>query len=226
MQRTAVCFFKLSTESPVSFEKQDVDGKLYVESREFVMQNLGLVYLHAEPRRKLDFVEDVFRRRFAEECDQSSAHELQDLVGSHTDLVHNAMAREIAQNHPTSHWGRKRSASFAAETSTTSSVSLSDMVRLAGGQTEVARLQTTPRIGHTVQNDAIREPQAHFSRISAVSLAAETSWWRLSRRLAPLRIRTWKFLTSKNEAGTPRKQATRIEPYEPFDLSPEAQFPL
>jgi hypothetical protein len=32
-----------------------------------------------------------------------------------------------------------------------------------------------------------------------------------------------KFLDSKNEEGSPPKQATRIEPYEPFDLSEPAQ---
>lgn len=48
MQRTPFCFFKLSTESPVSFTIDDIDKKNYVESREFILQNLGSVYLHAE----------------------------------------------------------------------------------------------------------------------------------------------------------------------------------
>jgi Protein tyrosine and serine/threonine kinase len=62
MQRTSFCFFKLSTESPVSFAKSDIDEKIYVENREFVLQNLGLVYLHAKVAQKLTFIEDVFRR--------------------------------------------------------------------------------------------------------------------------------------------------------------------
>jgi len=65
MQRTPVCFFKLSTESPVSFSKCDIDQKIYVETREFILHNLGLVYLHAETRPKLEFIEDVFRRRLS-----------------------------------------------------------------------------------------------------------------------------------------------------------------
>jgi len=44
MQRTSWCFFKLSTESPVSFSKSDIDNKIYVEGREFTLANLGLVY--------------------------------------------------------------------------------------------------------------------------------------------------------------------------------------
>ena len=65
MQRTPICFFKLSTESPVSFSKSDVDEKIYVENREFILHNLGLVYLHAADQPKLDFIEDVFRRRLS-----------------------------------------------------------------------------------------------------------------------------------------------------------------
>ena len=64
MQRSSCCFFKLSTESPVSFSARDVDEKEYVESREYDLLNLGLVYLGDESDRKLRFIEDVFRRRF------------------------------------------------------------------------------------------------------------------------------------------------------------------
>jgi len=65
MQRTSCCFFKLSTESPVSFSKSDIDNKLYVEGREFTLVNLGLVYLHAGTDEKLEFIEDVFGRRLS-----------------------------------------------------------------------------------------------------------------------------------------------------------------
>ena len=76
MQRTSVCFFKLSTESTVSFAKEDIDKKIYVESREFVLQNLGLVYLHADVDLKLTFIEDVFRRRLKQSKNNLSVREL------------------------------------------------------------------------------------------------------------------------------------------------------
>ena len=41
MHRSADVFFKLSTESPISFERRDIDGKQYVEEREYDLLNLG-----------------------------------------------------------------------------------------------------------------------------------------------------------------------------------------
>ena len=64
MQRSAACFFKLATESPASYESSDVDGKSYVEGREFRLVNLGIDFINAENEDKLRFVDDVFRRRF------------------------------------------------------------------------------------------------------------------------------------------------------------------
>ena len=42
MHRNSNAFFKLSTESPISFERSDIDGKQYVEQREYDLLNLGL----------------------------------------------------------------------------------------------------------------------------------------------------------------------------------------
>ena len=64
MQRSSACFFKLATESPASYESSDVDGKSYVEGREFRLLNLGIDFINAESEDKLAFVDDVFRRRF------------------------------------------------------------------------------------------------------------------------------------------------------------------
>jgi shikimate kinase/tRNA A-37 threonylcarbamoyl transferase component Bud32 len=224
MQRTSVCFFKLSTESPVSFEKQDIDGKLYVESREFVMQNLGLVYLHADTRRKLDFVEDVFRRRLQKSATNLSARELQDLVGSRTDLVHNAMAREIAENKPPSHWGKETLCELCSGDIHYVISLVSDMVRLAGGEAEIARLENTPRIAPPLQNRAIREAAGAFLKNLRGVPRCGDKLVAIVEAFGAVAHSHLKFLTSKNDAGRPQKQATRIEPYEPFELSPEAGF--
>jgi len=63
MQRNSACFFKMSTESPVSYTPEDLDGKHYVESREFTLLNLGLDFLRADIEKKLPFLEDVLRKR-------------------------------------------------------------------------------------------------------------------------------------------------------------------
>ena len=66
MYRSADVFFKLSTESPVSFARQDVDGQRFVDSREFNLLNLGLRYLTDESDQALAFLEELFNRRFRE----------------------------------------------------------------------------------------------------------------------------------------------------------------
>ncbi|NKC12777.1 MAG: hypothetical protein GKR94_11425 [Gammaproteobacteria bacterium] len=50
MNRGADMFFKISTESPISFAKTDVDGKAYVENREYELLNLGLRFLESLPQ--------------------------------------------------------------------------------------------------------------------------------------------------------------------------------
>ena len=64
MQRTSTCFFKIATESPVSYVRNDIDGKNYVEGREFDLLNLGNEYIHANKKVKLQFIDDIFMRRF------------------------------------------------------------------------------------------------------------------------------------------------------------------
>ena len=95
MQRTPVCFFNISTESPVSFARNDIDGKVCVESLEFILHNLGLVYLHAELEPKLTFIDDVFRRRLNKSAPGFPAKELQDLVGNNSRQNNNELARGI-----------------------------------------------------------------------------------------------------------------------------------
>jgi hypothetical protein len=65
MQRSASCFFKLATESPASYESNDIDGKAYVEGREFKLVNLGMDFINASAGDKLRFVDDVFNKRLS-----------------------------------------------------------------------------------------------------------------------------------------------------------------
>ena len=81
MQRAGDVFFKLSTESPVSFARHDIDGKVYAESREFDFVNLGLRYITDVAGRPLEFIDDLFRRRFGE-VDRYPVRDLEELLGS------------------------------------------------------------------------------------------------------------------------------------------------
>ena len=107
MQRTSICFFKLSTESPVSFSKSDIDQKIYVETREFILHNLGLVYLHADTQPKLEFIEDVFRRRLSSPAKGYPVKELEELLGTNPYQNFNEDARQLREGKKPEFWGKE-----------------------------------------------------------------------------------------------------------------------
>jgi hypothetical protein len=223
MQRNPVCFFKLSTESPVSFVRNDIDRKIYVESREFVLHNLGVVYLHAELDPKLTFVEDVFRRRLAESETSFPARELVDLVGSSSEQNNNELARLIRDDKKPHLWGKQILCSLCSGDIHYLISLVGDMVRLCGGPQELAKAEGEFRILPAIQNRAIREAAGSFLKnlrgipkcgeqlVSIVEAFGNVSHSHL------------RYLDSKNEEASPPKQATRIEPYEALSLSEKAQ---
>jgi hypothetical protein len=224
MQRMSVCFFKLSTESPVSFARYDVDDKIYVESREFILHNLGLVYLHAELEPKLTFIEDVFRRRLSKSATSFPARELQDLVGDNAKQNNNESARFIMEGEKPSLWGKQTLCKLCSGDIHYLISLVGDMVTLAGGPVELAKpINETPKVPQAIQNRAIREAAGSFlknlrgvPRCGAQLVAIVEAFGNVANSHL-------KFLKSKNEEGFPPKQATRIEPYEPFVLSQNAQ---
>jgi len=224
MQRSSVCFFKLSTESPVSFAKHDIDEKIYVESREFVLQNLGLVYLHAEVEPKLTFIEDVFRRRLGQSKTNFSARELEDLVGSSSKSNNNDVARQLREDKKPVLFGKQILCNLCSGDVHYLISIVANMVGLAGGPSELANAKGSFKIPPAKQNQAIREEAGRFLKnlrsiprcgerlVSIVEAFGNVSHSHL------------KYLDSKNEEGDPPKQASRIEPYEQCSLSPDAQL--
>ncbi|RJQ42973.1 MAG: hypothetical protein C4534_09000 [Gaiellales bacterium] len=222
MQRASVCFFKLSTESPVSFAKHDVDGKIYVESREFVLNNLGLVYLHAEEEPKLSFIEDVFRRRLAE-SKPSYVAELGDLVGSSSDQNYNELARGIREGKKPSLGGKEALCSLCSGDIHYVIGLVGDMVRLNGGFRAAEGRGSEAQIPIEIQNRAIREAAGGFLKnLRGIPKCGE-QLVSIVEAFGNVSNSHLKYLDSKNEEGAPPKQASRIEPYEPFKLSIKAQ---
>lgn len=223
MQRASVCFFKLSTESPVSFVTHDVDQKIYVENREFVLQNLGSVYLHAERALKLTFIEDVFCRRFAQSKPDFSARTLEDLLGSNSDVNNNEMALQIRAGKKPHLFGKEILCSLCSGDIHYLINVVRNMVALSGNLQESAKGKDALKIPKAKQHQAIREEAGRFLKnlqdvphcgkqlVSIVEAFGEVSHSHI------------KYLNSRNETGNPPKQASRIEPYESFSLSLEAQ---
>jgi hypothetical protein len=223
MQRTSLCFFKLSTESPVSFARNDIDEKIYAEGREFILHNLGLVYLHAELSPKLTFIEDVFRRRLTESATSFPAKELEELIGSNGNQSNNGLARGIRNGEKPLLWGKEVLCKLCSGDIHYLIGLIGDMVRQLGGSVELAKAVREPKIPQAIQNRAIREAAGVFLKnLRGVPRCGE-QLVAIVEAFGNVANSHLKFLDSKNEDGSPAKQATRIEPYEPFALSEEAQ---
>ena len=223
MQRTSVCFFKLSTESPVSFARRDIDEKIYVETREFILNNLGLVYLHAEINTKLTFIEDVFRRRLAKTAPSFPARELEELVGSNPEQNSNELARRIRSGEKPLLWGKETLCQLCSGDIHYVISLVGSMVRLSGGQEALAQATDSPKVKKDRQNQAIRDTAGGFLKNLRGLPRCGEQLVAIVEAFGNVAHSHLKFLDSKNEDGSPPKQATRIEPYEPFRLSEEAR---
>lgn len=224
MQRTSVCFFKLSTESPVSFEKSDIDQKTYVESREYSLLNLGLTYLHAENVQKLAFIEDIFSRRLAHSTTKLPASTLADLVGRNTSHSQNEIAGIIRS-------GKKYQYSGLETLGKLCSGDIHYVIRLVGQMVHIAGgpdiLMTQPKavpIEEAMQNKAIREEAGSFIKsLRSVPKCGE-KLVNIVEAFGIVAYSHLRYIDSTNEDARPPKQATRIEPFEEFSLSKDAKL--
>ena len=222
MQRTSVCFFKLSTESPVSFAKSDLDKKIYVENREFNLQNLGSVYLHTDVEQKLTFIDDVFQRRLRNTAG-FPAKNLEELVGSSNKQNYNEVARNIREGKKPQIWSMETLCGLCSGDIHYVISLVGEMVRLCGGPDELAKSHSSPRISEGVQNRAIREAAGNFLKnLRGIPHCGE-ELVAIVEAFGNVAHSHLRFLNSKNQEGNPPKQATRIEPYEPLSLSQRAQ---
>lgn len=223
MQRVGSCFFKLSTESPVSFVKSDIDGKEFIEAREYVMHNLGIVYLHADSEPKLVFIEDVFKRRLAGTQVAFPAKELVELVGSDDKQNSNEDARTLRDGKKPQLWGKETLCKLCSGDIHYVIGLVGDMVKLAGGPDALKASGENFKISRAIQNKAIRDAAGSFlrnlrgvPRHGAGLVAIVEAFGNVAHSFI-------KFKDSKNEEGSPPHQASRIEPYEPLALGADAQ---
>jgi serine/threonine protein kinase len=223
MQRSAYCFFKLSTDSPVSFAKNDLDNKIYVESREFNLHNLGSVYLHAEVEQKLTFIDDVFQRRLTN-TEGFPAKNLEELVGSSKKQNNNELARSIREGKKAPIWSMETLCGLCSGDIHYVISLVGEMVRVCGGPDELAKVNSLPKISEKNQNLAIREAAGNFLKnLRGIPRCGE-ELVAIVEAFGNVAHSHLRFLNSKNQEGNPPKQATRIEPYEPLALSQRAQL--
>lgn len=222
MQRTARCFFKISTESPVSYVAEDLDGKAYVERREFILLNLGLVFLDADKfQEKCAFICDLFKRRFLAVTDYPVST-LDDLIGSYERPTHVDVARSIRDGGRPEFWGKDNLCDLCSGDIFYTLSVVGRMVSNAGGEQELAKGQDTPRIRKDIQTKAIREEAGSFLN-SLRSIPGGDHLVKVVSAFGNVAHSYLKYRNSQNEKSKPPHLASRIEPYEELDLSEVGQ---
>jgi len=221
MQRTSSCFFKLSTESTVSYTRSDIDTKAYVEGREFTLMNLGLNYIHAEEKEKLRFIEDVFERRF-KAIDDYPVSNLETLLGSYKGLNYNQAANLIRKGERVEIWGKESLCRLCCGDIYHIIDLVKQMVANIGGAEGLAKIESPQKIPSEDQTRAIREQAGNFLK----GLRILPNGSHLVDIVSSFGIVAHSYLkhrNSKNERTNPPWQAHRIEPYDQLALSDEAQ---
>ena len=225
MHRTSQLFFKISTESPVSYTRSDIDGKIYVEGREFKFVNLGLQYTMDTSNRPLEFIQDLFGRRFQGVKDYP-VRTLGQLLGSFP-RNENAFARSqrgdsVDESEALRWYAGEETVSAMCSGDIHYVIQLVDrMVSDVGGPEALSKSDSVPRISPNSQHRSIRFVAGQFmDSIRTIPVRGQ----RLADTVAAFGNVAHSYLrhrVSRNRDTTPPHQASRIEPYEPLSLSEE-----
>jgi serine/threonine protein kinase len=208
MQRSASCFFKVSTESPVSFSSADIDGKNFVEGREYEMLNLGIRYIREDSTRKKEFLEDVFRRRLAA-VGTYPVKTLHDLLGESEYKSSNEVARKIVNGEKIICHGVETLSDMCSG-DIHSMISIVKMMEEKAGGTENLKPKI-PAIRKDYQNDAIRTYAGRF--LTNLNNTGENgkAITKVVEAFGNVAASYLKHKTSKNGENNPPYQAARIE---------------
>ena len=221
MQRTSSCFFKLSTESTVSYMRSDIDAKAYVEGREFTLMNLGLNYIHAEDKKKLRFIEDIFEKRL-KAIDNYPVSDLDTLLGSYEGPNYNQAAEIIRKGKRVEIWGKESLCRLCCGDIYHIIDLVKQMVGNIGGAEGLAQIESSQKISPKDQTKAIRDQAGNF--LKGLRLSSNGSQLvEIVSSFGNVAHSYLKHRNSKNVQTNPPWQAHRIEPYDQLALSDEAQ---
>ena len=222
MHRSAACFFKLSTESPISFSTRDLDGKAFVEAREYTLVNLGLRYIKDGGPETLPFLQDLFARRFQQVPDYPVLT-LEELIGTVPRNENDIARRIISSKPPKTYCGMETLAALCSGDIHYMIRLVERMVEECGGVDGLRRTVGQPKINFSKQHDVVRAAAGDF--FASVRMLPEIGH-HLANVIAAFGSVARSFLMhrrSRNQKGHPPHQASRIEPYESFALSQYAE---
>ena len=223
MTRTPDVFFKLSTESPVSFAREDIDEKRFVETREYDLLNLGLKYLTDTSKLRRRFIDDLFKRRFRE-VEDYPVKSLKELFGSaRRNENASAVAIRDGKSDEYKYSGFETIAAMCSGDIHYIIRLVARMVEDSGGIQWLKKAERIPKIDSRRQSNSIRAAAGAFVE----SVRKLPKWGpqlaQIVTAFGNVAHSYIKFETSSNSTDKPPHQASRIEPYESLRLSEQSQ---
>ncbi len=211
--RYSECFFKISTESIVTFHPYDSHGKLLEKSREYDIIDLGDYFLNAEERIKDEFLLGVINNRLKNTKNVATQYkDISALLGL-SKRSFNQLARDIRGNQRVYYHGWDMVVNLCSGDVVNILILIRDMISLIGEPKILATYKESdgPKVALDKQDKAIRELGNDFlNRIEAVPNVGKEL-----RKIAESfgNIAHWylRNVDSKNEENKPPHQAFRIE---------------
>ncbi len=233
MFRSSDIFFKVSTESPVSFAREDIDGKKFAETREYDLVNLGLRYLISSIDQGRKFLEDLFQRRF-NEVEEYPVKDLEELLGTFP-RNENETARYFRKKEKKKK-KKIENHNYYAGCQTLAVICsgdihymirlVEDMVEDCGGIGFLEKSTNIPKIPPNMQENSIRKAAGNFMETIKVFPGIGPHLADVINAFGNVARSYLLYRTSSNGKGKPPHQASRIELYDALAISDKAQKTL
>ncbi|MDA8223326.1 MAG: protein kinase [Desulfitobacterium hafniense] len=226
--RYSECFFKISTESIVTFYPYDSHGKLLERSREYDVIDLGDYFLNAEESIKGEFLLGVINNRLKNTKDIATQYkDISALLGV-SGRSFNQLARDIRGNQRVYYHGWDTVVNLCSGDVVNILILIRDVISLIGGPKMLTTYNESdgPKVALDKQDKAIRELGNDFlNRIEAVpSVGKELR--KIAEAFGNLAHWYLKNVDSKNEDTKPAHQAFRLEMLETLVFSEEIKEKL
>ena len=223
-------FYKISTESIITFYPYNSNDKLMVENREYVVVDIGSYFLHADPSVIKIFLSEVINNRLknSEEID-AKYHDIQSILGENPYKSYNELARKLRAGGRVQYYGWETVVDLCSGDVANILELVKRMFEAVGPENfsdpdgvemPIAYHKSDNLKNTHIQDKAIREAGNEFlQQIGAIP--AEDCGPQLKKIAEAFgRIAHWYLLNKncKNLESKPPQQACKIEMQEPPDL--------
>ena len=207
LNRYSELFFKISTESVISFVPQDAKGKLFEEGREYEIIDLGDYFLHASSETKQDFMGEIVNNRLknAEEFEWE-CRSIENLLANSSNKTYVELAEAIKSGKTVRYSGWKTIVDLC-------SGDIANILRLIRNVFSLSTLKGVAKfpISDEIQDQSIRETSGEFFEKFKAIPGTGPQIVRIVQAFGEVANYYLRTRRSKNVKTNPPYQAFRIE---------------